>query len=148
MAFEVLINKPMPEDKLLAQIVAEIKANYSSYQELCFFLKLSKYSPRLSQIIWIKEFNNIYSLGDFYYDTKFERSCVLIKFQQGRYDALCHGFHWSNRIKIWPTRISAGRSIEITWNREEKEMISRELFERGFGEIISDLEVTNRNKAI
>ncbi|MEQ1665109.1 MAG: hypothetical protein ABL927_07000 [Bdellovibrionales bacterium] len=154
MEFEELFFKPAHESALLDQLVIYLQANYATYQNSCYFIKLFNVVgeksglPQNSQIVWVKAFTDMYVLGDYFYDTVNERACILVKFEEGRYELLIHGFQLCDRFKIWPDKISERRPIEINWNRENKKIIDRELLERGFGEITSTLFATKRDKSV
>src|SRR3989344_1543441 len=122
MAFNELLNVLAAEADLLKKIVFHLQSHYSAYQKNCYFLKLDKVAEKNSQIVWIKTFSDMYALGDFYYDTEFQRSCVLVKFEDGRYELLFQGFQIGDRFKVWTDKIEGNRPIEITWNREERQL--------------------------
>lgn len=148
MAFDKLLNKPASEADLLKQIIELIQAHYSTYQDSCYFIKLDRHNEQTSQIAWIKSFSNMYDLGDFYYDTVYERACILVKFENGYYELLIQGFQVCDRFKIWPDKIEGSRPMKLSGQRETIKMVPRELIERGFGEIAGALAVTKRNKAV
>jgi hypothetical protein len=153
MAFDELIHQTATESDLLNQLVRQIQKNYSQYQTACFFMKLEKVYDfsnirKLSKIIWIKTFADIYDLSDFFVDTKYERACIMIQFEKNRYEVLAHGFYLFDRFKIWPNKTSDHRSSAVTYNRENEKMISRDLLEYGFSEISNILAMTKTNKAM
>ena len=89
MAFEGLLNKPMLEQQLLELITQELQQDFSQHQETYYFLKLEKASPeKFVSIAWIKTFTDIHEWSDFYWDTKYQRACVMIKFVKDRYEVL------------------------------------------------------------
>lgn len=148
MAFEELFFKTDVEQDLLKNLIQFIQLNYFKLQNEYYFLKLEHVPDNKSQIIWAKAFSNMYELGDFYYDTILERLCILVKFEENRYELLVQGFSISDRFKVWPNKTEGHYPIEITWNREEKRMSSREILERGFGEIAGQLSLIKGNKAV
>ncbi|MEQ1664885.1 MAG: hypothetical protein ABL927_05865 [Bdellovibrionales bacterium] len=139
MAFEELLNKPTHESVLLEQFVAHIQANYLKYQTEFYFLKLDLLADKTVQIVWVKTFADEDTWGDYFYDTVFERACILLKFEKERYELLIHGFQVCDRFKIWPNKIEGSEPINMTWNLEERKMISREILEGAFGEIADNL---------
>ncbi|MCB0350146.1 MAG: hypothetical protein KDD38_03115 [Bdellovibrionales bacterium] len=147
MAFEELINKPMSEEQLLAAVTRVIQANFEGLQEQYFFMRMNRSSETESEIIWIKSFTDQYDLSDFLLDSKYDRACFLVKFENGHYAALCHGFRLGNKIKIFEHSATSGRPISITWDIEALEMLPRELIQ-GFAEIAEDLEASKRRKSI
>lgn len=148
MAFEGLFNKPMLERELLDQLVAEIQSNYFKFQDECFFLKLSKVEGKKVQIVWEKSFPNAFDLADFYYDTKHQRACIMVKFEHNQYHILCQGFFWTDRFEVLLDRVVNSRPFEWDEDKESKLMVSRELIEKGFGEISETLVLTKRKKAV
>ena len=148
MAFKELLNKPAAESDLLKQIARHLQSQYSAYQNACYFMKLEKLTDQTSQIIWVKTFSDMYDLGDFFYDTVYERACILVKFEEGRYELLTHGFHLFDRFKIWPDKTEGHRTSEVTGNREHAKMIPREILENAFGEIRGAVSTAKRNKAV
>lgn len=146
MAFETFLNLAKSEKELVDCLVEEVQKNYQLYKSKAFFFKLQyvgDLKDRKSQIIWNKEFDNAYDMSDFYWDTKNWRCCILIKFHEGLYELLCQGFSYSIRFKFSPKRIAEHRR-PIEWSdpydRDKKEMIDRDVFEQGFGEIKGELE--------
>ncbi|MEQ1666036.1 MAG: hypothetical protein ABL927_11750 [Bdellovibrionales bacterium] len=139
MAFEEVLNKPTHESVLLEQFVAYVQGNYSQFQTEFYFLKLELLADKTVQIVWVKTFADEDTWGDFFYDTIFERACILLKFEKERYELLIQGFHTSDRFKIWPGKTEGRDPIEITWNRETRKMISREILEGAFGEFTDTL---------
>jgi hypothetical protein len=148
MTFDIFLKKPMPEAELLEQITSHLQKNYSAYQVHYFFIKLEIASDQLIQAVWIKTFTDVYEWGDFFYDTKFKRSCILIKFEKQQYELLVHGVYISDKFKIWPDRTEGSRPRTITWSRENDLMPSRELIERGFGGISGQIVRSKRNIAV
>lgn len=148
MTFDDFINKPASESDLLKQLVWHIQSQYSSYQNSCFFIKLDKVTEQTSQIIWIKSFADAYELGDFYFDTINQRACILIKFEKGYYELFIQGFQICDRFKILTDKTEGSRPMKLSGQIEEHEIIPRDLFESGFGEITRELSFTKRNKAV
>ncbi len=148
MAFEALVNKTMKEEEILDFIIGEIQANYVSYQNMNVFLKLDKFSSSTSAVVWIKIFPDLESLIDFYYDTKFERSCIMIKFDVDRYEVLCQANFISDRFRILTDKIIDSRRYAAVDNREQMLMIPRDLIDKAFGEINQTLATTKRPKAV
>jgi hypothetical protein len=142
MAFEELLNKPMRESVLLEQFVAHIHTNYLKYQKQFYFLKLELFAGKTVQIVWVKTFADEDTWGDYFYDAVFQRACILLKFEKGRYELLIQGFQVSDRFKLWKNKTEGRDPIDITWNRENKKMISRELLEGAFGEITETLSAS------
>ena len=148
MLFNELLNKPAPEADLLKQITEQIQAQYLTYQDSCYFIKLDRHNEQASQIVWIKFFSDMYALGNFYYDTVYQRACILVKFEEGSYELLIQGFQICDRFKIWPDKTEGSRPMNMSGQRETIKMVPRELIERGFGEITGALAATKRNKAV
>ena len=148
MLFNELLKKPASEADLLKQITELIRAQYLTYQDSCYFIKLDKLNEQASQIVWIKSFSDMHALGDFYYDTVYERACVLVKFEESSYELFIQGFQICDRFKILPDKIEGSRPMVWGGQIEEIKMTSRELLERGFGEITKTLAATKRNKAV
>ncbi len=148
MGFNELLNLPAAETSLLGQIVDCLQAQYIFHQKTCYFIKLGKCTEQTSQIVWIKTFSDIYELSDFYCDSVFERACILVKFEEDCYQILIQGFQISYKFKVWPNKFEWRHPQKITWNRENKKMISREILKYGFGEVSSLLSNTKSNKAV
>ncbi|MCB0350145.1 MAG: hypothetical protein KDD38_03110 [Bdellovibrionales bacterium] len=150
MAFEELINKPMSEEQLLAAVTRVIQANFEGLSDSYFFMKLERSENDLTQIVWIKSFVDVYELGDFYYDTKYERANIMIKAIEDHFELMCHGFRLFDRYKIYRDTIIDSRPIfwggDIDYSR--RPMISRELLNNAFGEIKEELNSSKRNKAV
>jgi hypothetical protein len=148
MAFDIFIIKPMAEAELLQQITAHIQTNYTVYQDQYFFIKLEMTGEQLVQVVWINTFTDMYEWGDFFYDTKFKRSCILIKFEKNRYKILVQGVYIGDKFKIWPDRIEGSRPSVTVRNRENDLMPSRELIESRFGGITGQVVRSKRNVAV
>jgi hypothetical protein len=160
MAFEKLLNIVAAESQLLEMLVAEIQANYFKYQNECYFLKLEKVfeiksafdEPILdggtSKITWIKSFTDIYIARDFFYDTKFQRACILLKFERRRYELLCQGFFFGNSFEIWPDKIVDSRPYGASSNLEETLQPSHEFLAQAFGDITSKVSSLKRVKTV
>lgn len=148
MAFESLLNKPMTEQELIGAIITEIRANYSTYQDKNIFLKLNKTGDKTSEIIWMKNFSDIYKLMDFYFDTKFERTCIMIKYIEKRYELLCRGHFICDRFGILADKILNSRPFEVTRDPEQSLAVPREILEDAFKEMEQLVSTRKRNKAI
>jgi hypothetical protein len=167
MAFEKLLNIAAQESQLLEMLVSEIQANYFKYQNECYFLKLEKVSeiqstnkafqlgndvPILdggtSKIVRVKTFEDMYALGDFFYDSKFMHACLLLKYERGRYELLCHGFFWSDIFEILPDKIVDSRPREGSIHREKSLLPSRKFLAQAFGGISSAVTTSKRNKSV
>jgi hypothetical protein len=148
MSFNKLLNLPMTERKLLVQIVRIVQKNYSNLQGLYFFLKIEKADSTNSHIVWVKQFYDEDEFGDFYWDAKYERACIMVKSIGDHYELLCKGFRVLDRFKIWATSVSKSRPIIRDMSYDNIPMISRDLCEKGFGEIIETLKSSKTNKAM
>ena len=136
MAFEILLNNPMTEPQLLELLTSEVRKNHDQHQNTFFFFKLKYLGDKISEIIWQKTFNTRYEFADFYYDSKLRRAAIMLKFCKGRYEVLCQGFYYFDRFELWPDKIVNSRPIESV--PEDIDCLpapSRELLDRGFGEI-------------
>ena len=147
MAFEPLMNKPMPEINLLKKVIAYIQKNYSKLSSQCYFIKLATPYPYMTQMTWVKNFDDVYKLGDYYFNTKFHRTCIMVKFDKDKYEILFEGYNIYDRIKVWPGSISEIDPILTVVNCEEVPMISHELLHYAFGEITEELQ-TKGNKSV
>ncbi len=146
MAFEHLIEQPMPEEKIVEQVTLELRRRFEAYQDSHFFIRLTRCEGKTSKVAWIKVFPDAQSLWEFIWDTTHDRACVLIKFdgEFGNYHVHLRGHFVSNLYDIWEHRERSHKSIKIAHDRESRAMIPRELIE-GFSEIAGELESTKRN---
>ncbi len=146
MAFEILLNNPMSEPQLLNMLISEVQRNYDHHQNTYFFFKLNYTDEKNSQIIWQKTFSTREEFANFYYDTKFMRAAVMLKFCKGRYEVLCLGFCCTDRFEIWPDKTLNHRPMEGShMDVDSMSMPPRELLERGFGEITEALISSKAN---
>lgn len=147
MAFEALINKPMLEEKLLELLVAETRSNYGHLPDKYYYFKLKDVDGKSSEIIWPKTFTTREEMADFFYDTKFFRAAITIKFREkGCYEVLYQGFQCFDVFEIWPDKILNSRPIKkYSKNYEKTPMLPRELIERGFGEITRGVGTSKSN---
>src|SRR5690606_28522425 len=112
-------------------ITQELQQDFSQHQETYYFLKLEKASPeKFVSIAWIKTFTDIHEWSDFYWDTEYQRACVMIKFVKDRYEVLCQGFYWFGRFEVCPKQRPPSHAFEGTGNLEKWKMIPRELYEK------------------
>ncbi|MDZ4662850.1 MAG: hypothetical protein SGJ18_14655 [Pseudomonadota bacterium] len=146
MAFEALLNNSTSEPKLLDLLISEVQRNYDHHQNTIYFFKLDYIGEKNSKIIWQKTFSSRDDFADFYYDTKFMRTAIMLKFCKGRYEVLCLGFFYSDRFEIWPDKTLNHRPMERQHRNEENfPMPPRELLDRGFGEIAEALAGSKSN---
>lgn len=147
MALEDLLKIPAHEKELQDCLVSEIQAHYEYYKNKCYFLKLERIDDKTSQLIWIKEFVNEQELDDFYFDTVFERACVMFKFRKDRYEVLYLGYHRSNWFQVYESHHSNGRPQELDYNREMDKMIPEELL-KGIDDLKGILASSKMPKAM
>ena len=146
MAFEILLNNPMTEPKLLELLTSEVQKNYEHHQNTYFFFKLECLGDNVSEVVWQKTFNTREEFADFYYGTKFMRMAIMLKFCNGRFEVLCLGFYFSDRFEIWPHQTLNHQPLEYkTSHKENFPMPPRELLDRGFGEIAKALAESKSN---
>src|SRR5206468_2753055 len=115
----------------------ELQRHYNEYQDKAFFIKLEKSSEgeKQSYISHVKTFPNDDLLMDYFYDTEYERACILIRFEEPIYIALCQGFYVGNLLKITPDLINIPRrQIDCSGDHETRKKVPREIL-RGFSEI-------------
>lgn len=148
MSYGELFARPMNERELLALIVAKIQSDFSGFQNESCFLKLERVSENQSQIVWCQAFEIAFDMGDFYFDTKFERACIMTTFHEGRYEIICLGFHWFSRFEVWPDKIAKERSYQMVGNIELRRMVPRYLLVNGFREISEALAAAKGPKAV
>jgi hypothetical protein len=148
MAFEKFFDKPMEESLLLDQLIAELQTHYSKYQDECYFLRLSKGPEKSVQVSWAKAFKNSTELKDYYYDTKFERACVVLKFQDGKYEIMIQGFYLTDHRQVSLESSTKGRPIIGKGNIESMRMPPQELIEKGFADLQGHLIASSRKKAV
>lgn len=113
MEFSHFINDTLPEPKILEYVVWEIQKNYLQYQNKYFFLKLESMGGRISKLAWVKTFDNKHDFAKFYYDTKFMRAAIMIKYYKGRYEILCQGFYYTDHFEIWPDKVLNSKPLEL-----------------------------------
>ena len=146
MAFEALLNKPMTEPKLLELLTAETQKSFNLHQDTYYFFKLKYLTDKISEVIWVKSFDNPKDFADFVYDTKFMRAAMMLKFKSGRYEVLCHGFSFTDHFEVWPDKILNSEPIEgIDPNYDNTPMPSREILEGAFGEINQAVALSKSN---
>src|SRR5690606_36162674 len=132
---------------LLDLISQEIKDHFFEYKDTCFFLKLEKSSDgKLCHIAWVKTFSNIKDYLDFFWDTEFQRACILIHFDKILYRIFCSGYYWSDGFQVGHKYTCYGFPEESSGTRESRKMLPRELL-KGFGELTLVLKKSNGNMA-
>lgn len=131
----------MTEPQLLKLFTSEVQKNFEKFQDTCFFFKLKYVKNKKSKIIWQQTFDTNNELINFYFDNKFMRTAIMLKFRKNHYEVLCLGFCFSDRFEIWPD-ITLNHLPEMrqTINRENFSLPPKELLERGFGEITDELD--------
>ena len=146
MAFETLLNNQMTEPKLVELLISETQKDYSLHQNTYYFFKLNYLGDKISQVIWVKSFDNPKDFADFVYDTKFIRAAMMLKFKNGKYEVLCQGFYFTDYPFVWPHKVSNSSPMEEEpRDRDSLPMPPRELIEGAFGEISEALASSKSN---
>ena len=149
MAFESLFFKPMSELELIDLMVAQVQARFTELRGKFYYLKVDLVNAEQSQIVWEKELLSRAALKDFFYDSKNVRSFLGLRFDEDKFEAFMSGFCVSARFQIYPDRMVMGPhpSIhECNPNKEKHPMITRELLEGGFGDLVGQFEKRSNNR--
>jgi hypothetical protein len=149
MGFEDIAYKPMPEIDLLNAVSSALQSNFSNLQDRYFFIKLEKCEQRESKISWVKDFADINDLFNFYFDSKFQRACILVRFKHGRYRIFLYGHSECCTLDVFQERFDILRkseSLSDSYDRESFRMLPKELL-GAFGDI-STLLQSNNKKAV
>jgi hypothetical protein len=148
MAFEELLNKPMGERELLDRVIKEVQSHFGEYQNICFFLKLSKVDESTSQIVWLKTFKDGNELDDYYWDSTHHRSCIMVKSGRTKSCAFFRGYQILYRFEFTKDEITYEYRIEGPRHPDKEILISRELIDAAFGEIEEALSAVKPLKAM
>ncbi len=129
----------MSELELFDFVCREVQKNYSKFQQNWFFLKLKK-SETDSEIEWVKAFPTGYAAKEFYYDSKTWRACIMVKFEEGRYQPIMfgHTYHIGN-VDVWADRIESEPPSEALENIESRELHDLGKLFGGFNDIKTQL---------
>ncbi len=148
MSIASLLNITKTEPELLEMVAVELQNNFLKHQNQFVFLKLEKCGPNLSKFSWLKTFDDPQAFDHFIFETEYFRSCLMVKFEDGEYVALCQGFWWNNKIEINRTHKTIGRPWVEKSNPENCKMMPRELMDLVFEEISDKLAAAKRPKSV
>jgi len=126
----------MPETELVHKIKDALLVQRIPRRHDYYFIRLKKYENQQSAIEWVKGFSNNEDLFDFYWDTKFERACMMTKFDKEIHKVLCWGNFLCSRFEIqngWMVHIN--EPLVRVRDIEGRKMIPRELVEGAFEDI-------------
>ena len=116
MSFELILNIPMDERVLLNLISLELMKKFLTYQGGFFFCKLKKCGNKKSKIIWIKMFNHLDELYDFYFATDKQRAAIFIHYNvSGHFSMDLHGFHYISNCRVYSNSIDNFKFFKLVF---------------------------------
>jgi hypothetical protein len=136
MAFENLLDIPMPESELLEKLIGQVISSPFDENNM-YYLKLERPNgeSEISQIAWIKVFTDFDRFYDHHWESEYRRASIQLAARDNEYQILCQGFRLGDWVIIENSKVKRRCPYAVDGNIEEEKQISRELFENAFDEL-------------
>jgi hypothetical protein len=148
MAFENLLDIPMPENELLEKLIEQVIFTPFDEQKMYYLkLQIPNGLKDVSQIAWIKVFSDFNDLYEYQWQSEYQQSSIQLAAHDGEIQILCEGFFLSDWVHIENGAVKSRCPYFFTEaNREEQKKLPRELVEKAFGELEVHLLTSPRAK--